>query len=61
VIFAAITLCVASRVFIVVSIYVLMTQSGYFWIHRRIRHVQEALVLLRNNLVKWLFYRKDTR
>jgi hypothetical protein len=32
--FAAITLCVAfQRVFIVVSVYFLMTQSGNFWIH----------------------------
>jgi hypothetical protein len=31
--FAAITLCVASeRVFIVVSLYFVMTQSGNFWI-----------------------------
>jgi hypothetical protein len=34
--FAAVTLCVASqRVFIVVSIYFVMTQSGSFWIHPR--------------------------
>jgi hypothetical protein len=34
--FAAITLCVASqRVFIVVSVYFFMTQSGNFWIHPR--------------------------
>jgi len=33
--FAAITLCVASqRVFIVASVYFIMTQSGNFWIHR---------------------------
>jgi hypothetical protein len=32
--FAAITLCVASElVFIVVSVYFFMTQSGNFWIH----------------------------
>jgi len=32
--FAAITLCVASqRVFSVVSLYFVMTQSGNFWIH----------------------------
>jgi hypothetical protein len=32
--FAAITLCVASqRVFIVVGVYFVMTQSGNFWIH----------------------------
>jgi hypothetical protein len=31
--FAAVTLCVASRrVFIVVSVYFVMTQSGNFWI-----------------------------
>jgi hypothetical protein len=36
--FAAITLYVASqRVFIVVSVYFVMTQSGNFWIHPRIR------------------------
>jgi hypothetical protein len=36
--FIAITLCVASqRVFIVVSVYFVMTQSGNFWIHSRIR------------------------
>jgi hypothetical protein len=35
--FAAITLCIASqRVFIVVSVYLFMTQSGNFWIHPRI-------------------------
>jgi hypothetical protein len=35
--FAAITLCVASeRVFIFVSVYFAMTQSGNFWIHPRI-------------------------
>jgi hypothetical protein len=34
--FDAVTLCVASqRVFIVVSIYFIMTQSGNFWIHPR--------------------------
>jgi hypothetical protein len=32
--FAAITLCVASRVFIVV-VYFVTTQSGNFWIRRR--------------------------
>jgi hypothetical protein len=32
--FAAITLCVSSkRVFTVVSVYFIMTQSGNFWIH----------------------------
>jgi hypothetical protein len=32
--FAAVTLCVASQeVFIVVSVYFVMTQSGNFWIH----------------------------
>jgi hypothetical protein len=32
--YAAITLCVASRlVFIVVSVHFVMTQSGNFWIH----------------------------
>jgi hypothetical protein len=35
--FAAITLCVASqRVFVVVVIYFVTTQSGNFWIHSRI-------------------------
>jgi len=34
--FATITLCVVSQqVFIVVSIYFIMTQSGNFWIHPR--------------------------
>jgi hypothetical protein len=34
--FAAITLCIASqRVFIVVIVYFVMTQSGNFWIHPR--------------------------
>jgi hypothetical protein len=34
--FAAITLCVASqRVFIVVGVYFVTTQSGNFWIHPR--------------------------
>jgi hypothetical protein len=34
--FAAITLCVASqRVFIVVRLYIVVTQSGNFWIHPR--------------------------
>jgi hypothetical protein len=32
---ATITLCVASRVFIVVSVYFVMTESGNFWIHPR--------------------------
>jgi hypothetical protein len=37
--FAAITLCVASqRVFFVV-IYFVMTQSGNFWIHTRIKYI----------------------
>jgi len=36
--FAAITLYVASqRVFIIVSLYFVMTQSGNFWIHPRTR------------------------
>jgi hypothetical protein len=36
--FAAVTPCVASqRVYIVVLVYVVMTQSGNVWIHRRIR------------------------
>jgi hypothetical protein len=35
--FAAITLCVASqRVFVLVVVYFVMTQSGNFWIHPRI-------------------------
>jgi hypothetical protein len=35
--FCAITLCVASqRVFIIVGVYFVMTQSGNFWIHPRI-------------------------
>jgi hypothetical protein len=35
--FAAITLCVASQqVFVPVSVYFVMTQSGNFWIHPRI-------------------------
>jgi hypothetical protein len=35
--FSTLTLCVASRrVFIVVSVYFVMTQSGNFWIHPRI-------------------------
>jgi hypothetical protein len=34
--FADITVCIASQlVFIVVSIYFVMTQSGNFWIHPR--------------------------
>jgi hypothetical protein len=38
--FAAITLCVASqRVFIVVSVYFIMSQSGNFWIHPRTRWI----------------------
>jgi hypothetical protein len=37
--FAAITLCVASqRVFIIVIVYFIMTESGNFWIHRRTWH-----------------------
>jgi glucose uptake protein GlcU len=36
--FAAITLCVASqRVFVVVSVYLIMIQSGNFWIHPRMQ------------------------
>jgi len=31
--FVAITLCVASQVFIVVRVYFVMTQSRNFWIH----------------------------
>jgi hypothetical protein len=38
--FAAITLCVASqRVFIVVSIYFVMSQSGNFWTHPRMTKI----------------------
>jgi len=38
--FAAITICVAfQRVFIVVSLYFVMTQSGNLWIHLRIHAV----------------------
>jgi len=46
VIFAAITLCVASqRVIIVLSVYFIMTQSENFWIHHRIyRHFHELLM-----------------
>jgi len=45
--FAAITLCVASqRVFVVVSVYFIMTQSGNFWIHTR-KPVSEKKVLKR--------------
>jgi hypothetical protein len=41
--FAAIILFVASqRVFIVVSIYFFMTQSGNFWIRHRIVHATGA-------------------
>jgi hypothetical protein len=37
--FVAITLCVASqRVFIVIVVYFVMTQSGNFWIRPRIQH-----------------------
>jgi hypothetical protein len=40
----AITLCVASqRVFIVVAVYFVMTQSGNFWIHPR-KIVKNAVV-----------------
>jgi hypothetical protein len=46
--FAAITLCVASqRVFIVASVYFVMTQSGNFWIHPRIHAHRPASTLQR--------------
>jgi hypothetical protein len=35
--FAAITLCVASWVLVVVNVYFVMTQSGNFWIHPHIK------------------------
>jgi hypothetical protein len=41
--FAAITLCVASqRVFIVVSVYFVVTQSGNFWIYPLVLHINET-------------------
>jgi uncharacterized membrane protein len=44
VIFAAITLCVASQqVFIVVNIYFVITQSGNFWIHPHIFQQNEII------------------
>jgi len=45
--FTTITLCVASqRVFIVVSVYFVMTQSGNFWIHPRILYWSSEATLL---------------
>jgi hypothetical protein len=42
--FATITLCVVSqRVFIVVSVYFFMTQSGNFWIHPRLHEYISAV------------------
>jgi hypothetical protein len=47
--FVAITLYVASqRVFIVVSVYFVMTQSGYFWVHPRILSSRRKLNYVRN-------------
>jgi len=46
--FAATILCVASqRVFIVVSVYFVMTQSGNFWIHPR-KHTHVSFTKLQN-------------
>jgi hypothetical protein len=51
--FAAITLCVASqRVFIVVSVYFVLTQSGNFLIHRRIKETR-WLLTCRHSLTQW--------
>jgi hypothetical protein len=50
--FAAITLCVASqRMFIVVSVYFVMTQSGNFWVHPR-RLPTDQIVCIRQILKK---------
>jgi hypothetical protein len=56
--FAAITLCVASqRVFIVVVIYFVMTQSGNFWIHpRMIFFYCTRTFLLKQIVQKWAFW-----
>jgi hypothetical protein len=52
--FAAITLCVGSqRVFIVVSVYFVMTQSGNFWIHPRIRNRHDSISFSRCLLPGW--------
>jgi hypothetical protein len=49
--FAVITLCVASqRVFIVVIVYFVMTQSGNFWLHHRIIQLQTGLCLVNEQL-----------
>jgi hypothetical protein len=48
--FAALTLCVASeQVFIVVAVYLVMTQSGNFWIHPR----TQTTVLLLLHRINW--------
>jgi hypothetical protein len=44
--FATITLCVASQVFIVVSIYFVMTQSGNVWIHPHTISILDSFMCL---------------
>jgi hypothetical protein len=61
--FVVITLCIASqRVFVFVGIYSVMTQSGNFWLHSRIRlitvpELYEGKVLWRTaKVVPWRTY-----
>jgi hypothetical protein len=52
--FAAITLCVAfQQVFIGVSVYVVMTQSGNVWIHPRIGPEWRDLQVLEGRLLSF--------
>jgi hypothetical protein len=60
VISAAITLCVASQpVFIVISVYFFMTQSGNFWIHPRMLGVVHCLwyISYRGHVGGFLYFR----
>jgi len=50
--FAAITICVASRVFIVVA-YFVMTQSGNFWIRPSTSSFLDPNVILNTLLLEW--------
>jgi hypothetical protein len=54
--FAAIILCVAShRVFIIVVVYFVMTQSGNFWIHPRMLNSSSDVAVLAVGLKKVSF------
>jgi hypothetical protein len=59
--FATIVLCVASQVFIVVSVYFIMTQSGNFWIHPCTLQVRILWILYSaHNYKEWSLSPKHT-